>query len=121
MEGATENREPTAFGSGTQPPTEWLVFGKSSGQALPCNIHDICYQTVGTSRATCDSDFRDDMRAVCKKAYPPETAAYLLVHPKYKTEQTKCYNKATIYYDAVRLAGAEKFIKRQQQHAYDPP
>ena len=120
MEGATENRDGTAFGSGSQPPDEYLIFGQSSSDALPCNKHDVCYQTVGSLRATCDGNFLDDMRAVCKKAYPTETTAYLLAHPKYKNEQSKCFNKAQLYYSAVTVAGASKFNKRQAQHTYTP-
>lgn len=118
MSGATQNQEPTDFGSGTQPPSEYLVYGQKSADALPCNKHDICYQTVGTLRATCDDKFRDDMRAVCKAAYPTQTVAYLLLHPIYKQEQDNCYRKATTYYDAVRTFGQAKFDKRQAQHTY---
>jgi hypothetical protein len=120
MSGAKQNQAPTAFGAGTQPPSEYLVFGQSSAFPLPCNKHDVCYQTVGSSRTTCDSDFLAAMREVCKAAYPPQTAAYMLLHPAYKAEQDKCYNKSTLYYDAVRLAGASKFNKRQAQHTYSP-
>lgn len=60
------------------------------------------------------------MRAVCKKAYPTQTAGYLLLHPIYKNEQSKCYAKAGTYYDAVRLFGSGKFDKRQAQHRYVP-
>lgn len=121
MSGATQNRDSTAFGSGTQPPSEYLVYGQRSADALPCNEHDICYQTVGTSRDTCDSDFLADMRAVCKSAYPPQTLAYLLLHPIYDSEQKKCYNKASNYYNAVRAFGQSKFDKRQAQHTYQQP
>jgi hypothetical protein len=121
MVGATRNRAPTAFGSGTEPPSEYLVFGQSSAAALPCNKHDICYQTVGSSRTTCDDKFYADLRAVCKKAYPTETAAYMLLHPGYKAEQSKCYEKAKLYYDAVRAAGAARFNRRQAEHRYTPP
>jgi len=120
MTGATQNQAPTAFGAGTQPPSEFRVYGQPSAQPLPCNKHDVCYQTVGSSRATCDDNFYAAMRAVCAKAYPAQTAAYLLLHPIYKNEQSKCYNKATTYYDAVRLAGQAKFNKRQAQHTYSP-
>lgn len=120
MGDATENRAPTAFGSGTEPPSEYLVFGQRSADALPCNKHDICYQTVGSSRSTCDDVFLEDMRAVCNKAYPLQTSSYLLLHPKYKAEQSKCYNKATLYYDAVRVAGLARFNKRQEEHTYTP-
>lgn len=120
MSGATQNRAPTAFGAGTQPPSEYLVFGQTSAQALPCNKHDICYQTVGSSRATCDNTFYAELRSVCSKAYPTQTTGYLLLHPIYKNEQSKCYSKAATYYDAVRLFGQARFDKRQAQHSYVP-
>ncbi|MEP7325849.1 MAG: hypothetical protein ABI836_07875 [Gemmatimonadota bacterium] len=120
MQGSTLNRAPTAFGAGTQPPGEYLVHGQTSVSGLPCNKHDICYQTVGSSRATCDSDFYAALRAVCGKAYPPETAGYLLLHPVYKNEQSKCYTKAANYYNAVHAFGQSKFSKRQSQYTYTP-
>lgn len=120
MTGATLNQAPTAFGQGTQPPSEFLVYGQPTAHPLPCNKHDICYQTVGSSRATCDDNFYAAMRAVCAAAYPAQTAAYLLLHPIYKNEQSKCYNKAATYYDAVHALGQSKFTLRQDQHTYSP-
>lgn len=120
MSGATLNQAPTAFGAGSQPPGEFLLFGQTPAQGLPCNKHDVCYQTVGSSRATCDNTFYTALRAVCSKAYPTQTAAYLLLHPIYKNEQSKCYSKAATYYDAVHLFGQARFDKRQAQHTYAP-
>ncbi len=120
MTGATLNQAPTAFGAGTQPPSEYLVYGQPTAKPLPCNKHDVCYQTVGSSRTACDDTFYAGMRAVCDEAYPPQTAGYLLLHPVYKNEQSKCFNKAATYYNAVRAAGLTRFNKRQAQHTYSP-
>ncbi|HWA16781.1 MAG TPA: hypothetical protein VG817_10115 [Gemmatimonadales bacterium] len=121
MIGARMNEAPTAFGAGTQPPTEFLVYGQSVAKALPCNTHDVCYQTVGTIRSTCDKAFYEAMRAVCTKAYPPVPEAQLLLYPVYRSEQTQCFNKATLYYNAVVAAGLPRFNKRQGQHTYSNP
>ncbi len=120
MSGANLNLAPTAFGEGTQPPSEYLVYGQPSAHPLPCNNHDICYQTVGSNRPTCDDNFYTAMRAVCAKAYPAQNTLYLVQHPNYKVEQDRCYNKAALYYNAVSAAGQSKFNLRQTQHTYSP-
>src|SRR5205814_1181930 len=39
-------------------------------QTLPCNRHDVCYQTCNSVQASCDAAFHTDMDAVCNTAYP---------------------------------------------------
>jgi hypothetical protein len=61
------------------------TFGKDQGATipnqaaalpLPCNQHDICYQTCGKSQATCDANIFTDMVRVCDAAYPSATCPY---------------------------------------------
>ena len=37
---------------------------------LPCNHHDVCYQTCGATKVNCDDAMLKDMQAVCGSAYP---------------------------------------------------
>lgn len=116
MHAATQNVASTEFGAGSRPPTEFFIHGKKPARALPCNTHDVCYQTIGANRATCDTRFYDDMRAVCRKAYP--TIEQPNLHPIYTAEQNQCYKWAQRYYDAVHTRGQPKFDKRQAQFAW---
>jgi hypothetical protein len=113
MHAATQNVASTEFGAGVQPPAEHFIHGKKPARALPCNTHDNCYQTVGSSRATCDSNMYTDMRKVCATAYP--TISNPALRPVYTAEQTSCYNWAKRYYDGVNTAGQGKFDARQTQ------
>lgn len=118
---ATHNLAPTAFGKGTVPPTEYFVHGRRPADDLPCNNHDVCYQTKGSVRETCDQNFYAEMRDVCKKAYPAQTVLYYTLHPAYKNEQDNCYNWAASYYQAVKSVSADlKFNRRQKEFALPP-
>lgn len=117
MHAATQNVSSTEFGSGSRPPADHFIHGKGPARALPCNKHDVCYQTVGSSRSTCDSNFYGDMRAVCAKAYP--TISQPALHPVYTSEQKSCYTWAKRYYDGVSTSeGQKKFDLRQTQYAW---
>jgi hypothetical protein len=117
MHAATQKVTSTEFGSGSRPPTDHFIHGKGPARALPCNKHDVCYQTVGSSRSTCDSNFYGDMRAVCAKAYP--TISQPALHPVYTSEQKSCYTWAKRYYDGVSTSeGQKKFDLRQTQYAW---
>ena len=50
----------------------------SSGAALslPCNQHDICYQTCGSVQASCDTGMFNAMTSVCSTAYPGNSCPY---------------------------------------------
>ena len=40
------------------------------GFTSACNGHDICYDTCNRNKATCDTDFENDMIAICQAANP---------------------------------------------------
>jgi hypothetical protein len=116
MHAATQNVASTEFGAGSRPPTEQFLHGRGPARALPCNTHDVCYQTVGSSRATCDTNFYNAMRAVCARAYP--TISQPALHPIYTAEQSSCYGWAKRYYDGVHTSGQSKFDERQTQFTW---
>jgi len=52
----------TAFGIGDVPPSEYFVHGQQSAYSLPCNAHDVCYQTInGMTQQQCDDQMLTDM------------------------------------------------------------
>lgn len=117
MHAATMNEASTEFGSGSRPPTDHFIHGRGPARNLPCNRHDVCYQTVGSSKTTCDSNFYEDMKEVCRKAYP--TISNPGLHPIYTSEQSSCYNWARRYYNGVGTPkGQTKFDDRQRQYKY---
>lgn len=66
-----------------------------------CNKHDICYGTPGANRATCDSRFYSDMKAICA-----QRAWY---------SRPACYASAWTYYQAVRAFGQSAFDAAQRR------
>ncbi len=109
----------TAFGvsQGTVPRN--LINTISS---LPCNQHDLCYQTCGSARNACDSNFRNNMVAVCNAAYPsicPYTQQYpdwVVRCISFATEKEACPLAAAAVYAGVAAGGNGAFNIRQQQH-----
>jgi len=59
-----------------------------------CNGHDICYQTCGSDKSSCDSQFLSDMRDICNSFLPwlPQVAA-------------RCHVTALVFYRAVVAFG----------------
>lgn len=118
---AVFNQAPTAFGSGKAPPEEFFIHGKGPAQALPCNYHDVCYQTYGTTTQTsCDTAMYGRMKAVCRKAYPstcPYSGLASINCPAYFSERGNCFAKAATYYTGLKAAGGPTFTERQKQYS----
>lgn len=86
---------------------------------LPCNRHDICYQTLGTTAAECNAKMYDDMLAVCKRAYPTDTCPYPGDSDKcfdYAREKSDCSKYAAVYKLGVDLFGTSRWKQRQTQY-----
>lgn len=91
------------------------VFGQPRPLQLPCNRHDECYhqrcpqqQTrlgVFEDKQDCNGRFYEDLKAVCKRAYPesvcPVDRIGLLNCPAWRAEKFSCYNWARRYLNAV--------------------
>ena len=75
------------------------------GIDLPCNNHDFCYQTCGTSRAQCDLDFRNDMIEVCNNmTFGQKLLCY-----------DSCIVAAATYYDGVVVGAGSSFVNGQNR------
>jgi hypothetical protein len=115
--GNSRRKASTAFGSGSRPPSEYFIHGKSPAAKLPCNVHDVCYQTIGKTQAVCDGQMKTDMYAVCSKAYPEDMLPKVL-YPLYYDERNRCFALADEYYFGVKNFGKGKFDMRQAQFRF---
>jgi len=100
---------------------------------LPCNNHDICYQTCGADKAVCDQKMYEDMVAVCNKAYRPnESCPYADGRRKcwlapqvlcglgncseWYDEKFSCQRWATRYKWGLEKFGGSAYEERQEQY-----
>lgn len=103
----------TRFGA-PQDPLPW-------GQAplpLPCNVHDVCYQSCGHHRLGCDSAFLQDLGSVCDTAYPSD-CPYSLLSPacvQFELEKVECALRSTELHQIVRGFGEPSYRQRQVQY-----
>jgi hypothetical protein len=89
----------TRFGRDTRG-VEVVPHGQAPKDDLPCNHHDVCYQTCCAEKLACDNAMFRDMQAVCQKAYPEATCPYLPNLAKCNTwrrERDNCYAWARRY------------------------
>jgi hypothetical protein len=109
----------TAFGQNIG-----VLPNSAAAGPLPCNLHDICYQTcaapgmdLGAAKATCDNNFRSRMNQVCTTAYPAACpAAYSRVQClAYFIQQSDCYRFATTYYNGVSALGYVSAYRGRQR------
>lgn len=120
MPNALFNQAPTDFGSGEVPPQEFFVHGLSPARPLPCNYHDVCYQTAGLTQARCDGDMYSRMKAVCRRAYPstcPYSGLEIVNCPLYYAEREQCYATAAAYYGGLTAAAKSTFEERQDMYS----
>jgi hypothetical protein len=100
----------------------------SPGQALnlPCNQHDICYQTCQTgdpavAQGFCDNGLLSAARSVCQAAYPAMCPYDFVTCNQiggYYDQQNACLGYAQTYYSAVRAVtffGNNSAAKNDQQ------
>lgn len=138
---ALVNVAPTAFGKGANPPEEHFVHGRYSAFDLPCNRHDVCYQTcvrvTGLSDAdreqawthawhTCNLRQNLEMFDVCSRAYPATCPFTILGIPdpvkcvRWLQEKIACSQLARAYFLGVETgAGFERFKERQMDYCAD--
>ena len=76
-----------------------------------CNKHDICYSTCNSNKLSCDSNFFDNMSAICSAEYPGSGVVDGL-------GRAYCLNLARIYAAAV-IGGGGSAYKAAQAGACD--
>lgn len=111
-------------------------FGQNQGDVpnagaalnLPCNQHDICYQTCKSVQATCDTGMLNGMNAVCNAAYPSATCPYsglealakcIIGDPinfrTYFGERADCATFSGLYKSGLDKFGSNAWKERQTQ------
>lgn len=113
------NQASTAFGS----PQDAVAHSDLSAVLpLPCNQHDICYQTCGSDQAECDEQMLADMISVCEAAYPeacPAAASEKDDCDGYADERNLCLTSANRMYMGLRAFGSRAYEERQEQYCVD--
>lgn len=107
----------TAFGAGSLPISEFFVHGQKPNDALPCNLHDVCYQTTASNKDSCDRNMLSAMKNVCAAAYPKNpyasaSADYLT----WEAQRAACYTYAESYYAGVQVGGDSVFTQRKDDY-----
>ena len=125
-------------GLSVQDPTGGLLglastrFGQNQGTIpsagaalpLPCNQHDICYQTCGSAQAACDTGMFNAMTNVCNTAYPSSTCPYSGLEAiakcfigvfgrTYFDERVDCATFASLYKFGLDKFGSGAWKQRQ--------
>jgi hypothetical protein len=110
----------TAFGSGEVPPnSEYFVHGQTPADVLPCNTHDVCYQTInGNTQEQCDNQMLTDMLEVCNQAYPGDCPSNLSDSEclQWKGQKETCRAFANSYFVGLTAVGTLAFDERQTQY-----
>ena len=106
------NQANTAFGSNVGSVPE------GTSQTLPCNRHDVCYQTCAKSdtQSSCDGAFQTDMDGVCLAAYPatcPYSGLAAVACPAFFVERAACYSSSSLYATGVGGFGGSAYQNRQ--------
>ena len=71
-----------------------------------CKKHDRCYDTCGSSKASCDSQFERDMESACRDAYPGGGIDYV--------RRNSCIGIANTYAVAVERFGGDAYRAAQR-------
>jgi hypothetical protein len=109
----------TAFGSDESSNND--LHGVAPRKDLPCNNHDVCYQTCGASKLQCDNAMFKDMQAVCESAYadPCPYAPNALKCLQWRDERARCFAKARDYRVGLDSPpGYQRFSWRQDEFCY---
>jgi len=113
-------RAPTAFGA-SEP--GGVPSGSPPGRDLPCNWHDVCYQTCGTTMNSrtqdgCDRDLQTRAHIICNTAYelPPPYPSSDPRFQEYLDERQECHGYADYYYNVLSGVGGPFYRGRQKEY-----
>lgn len=87
-------------------PCPSAAFGSGDPQnPLPCDLHDACYGTCGSSKTECDHAFLSHMLAVCDSLPPSQSGCV-----------DTCRAFAGTYFAAVAAVDADGFLSGQERN-----
>ena len=81
--------------------TRFGTPGRYGGR--PCDNHDRCYQTCGSSRAVCDAGMLGEMLSVCRRSSASARV------------KRDCFKWANVYYSGLVAGGGPAHFERQAQ------
>jgi hypothetical protein len=114
------------FGPLLLAPVDSTSFGQFQGYIrtagnvldLPCNQHDICYQTCKSDRKSCDDAMELRMNSVCDAAYKSPCPYFpdAVLCLAYFAQRAECFATSHIYWDGLRALGLAPYEERQTQY-----
>jgi hypothetical protein len=121
------NQAPTPFGQDLGGGGGTTIPNNAAAGPLPCNQHDLCYQTcypgdgtafTSSARSACDDGMKSRMDTVCSAAYPSSCPASLgaLECLSYQAQRLDCFTYSGLYWDGLRVGGGSAFNERQGQY-----
>ena len=112
------NRTGTSTAFGAEEGNPPMSGNNAPGRDLPCNWHDVGYQTCGRSQATSDADLRTRAELVCDVAYrlPNPYAAASSNFNEFAEERSDCMGYAATYFNVLQQVGGGAYRERQQQY-----
>lgn len=78
------------------------LMGQAPSFKSPCNSHDLCYDTCNDDKSACDSQFSQNLKATCAGL------------STFACKELNCELNASIYADAVEIAGAPAYESSQK-------
>jgi len=108
---------PSMFGK-----PQGLISSAAEALKLPCNQHDICYQTCGSNQQACDIEMKRSMDQVCMNAYPTEECPHKnspMYCADYRKERVFCMYWAWLYKRGLDEFGTNIWMERQEQYCKD--
>lgn len=103
----------TAFGS------EQGMVSAGQVNSLPCNRHDLCYQSCKSNKSGCDNAMHTRMDGVCSTAFPSTCPlAFILTGtcPAYFIDRLRCFATSDAFFIGVDRRGSPFYKERQTQY-----
>jgi Glucodextranase, domain B len=92
---------------------------QGAGQTLACNAHDVCYQTCGSNKGTCDAALGATITASCDIGYPAACPhATQAQCTEYQEEYNSCRGIGPVYLDGVSIGGLGAYQQRQRENCF---
>ena len=92
---------------------------QGGGQTLACNVHDICYQTCGSNKASCDVALGATITASCDIGYPfPCPHGTAAQCTEYQEEYASFRTIGPVYLQGVQVGGLSAYQQRQRENCF---
>jgi hypothetical protein len=89
-----------------RPRTKGCSYSPDYSFLSACNRYDVCYDSLGTSKSSCDSTFKSDMKRICNIEYTGRFGRIV------------CSGAVNAYYSGVVIAGDGAYYDSQVEAAW---